>query len=48
MAKKQDFHLVVAEAFGDYSRGDAITDPDTVNKILESDSAGHVRKVKGE
>jgi len=50
MAKtdKADFQLVVVEPFGDYARGAKITDADTINKILDSDSAGHVRKVKGE
>lgn len=46
--QKPEFTLVVAEPFGDYRRGDTIIDADTITKILESDSAGSVRKVKGE
>lgn len=42
------YRLVVVEPFGDYRRGDAITDTSTIKKILDSDSAGNVRKVKGE
>ena len=38
--------LVVVHAFGDYQRGDEITDPDTIAKILKSENAPKVVKVK--
>ena len=38
------FHLVVRHPFGDYSRGDRITDPDDVVR-LAVDAADHVARV---
>lgn len=35
-------HLIVSEAFGDYAKGDRITDATKVEEILGSPSAGHV------
>lgn len=43
---ESEYNLVVAEPFDDYERGSMITDAETITKILESDNAGHVRKVK--
>ncbi len=39
-----EHHLVVRHPFGDYARGDVITDPDTVEK-LKAESADHVLKI---
>lgn len=39
------FHLVVVEPFGSYAKGDRVSDPTEVAKILESSNAGHVVKV---
>lgn len=36
--------LVVKQAFDGYARGDRITDPATIAKILESDNKHHVIK----
>ena len=36
--------LSVKEPFDGFSKGDAITDPESVTKILESDNSGHVIK----
>ena len=38
--------LVVTQDFGEYKRGDEITDPDTVAFILASHNASHVNQVK--
>ena len=35
-------HLIVSEAFGDYAKGDRVTDAAKVAEILDSPSAGHV------
>ncbi|RKR46313.1 hypothetical protein [Paraburkholderia sp. BL17N1] len=40
-----DRTLVVVHAFGDYRRGDSITDPDEVADVLKSENAHHCRKV---
>lgn len=40
-----DRTLVVLHAFGDYRRGDSITDPDDVAGVLNSENAHHCRKV---
>ncbi|MBB3258218.1 hypothetical protein F4827_003086 [Paraburkholderia bannensis] len=40
-----DRTLVVVHAFGDYRRGDSITDPDEVDAVLKSENAHHCRKV---
>ncbi|MBJ9663195.1 hypothetical protein [Burkholderia gladioli] len=40
-----DRTLVVVHAFGDYRRGDAITDPREVAAVLASENANHCRKV---
>lgn len=37
--------LVVVHPFGDYRRGDAITEDEDVHKVLTGDHAHHVRKV---
>ena len=37
--------LTVTNAFGDYARGDDITDPDQIAAILASDNAQNVVKV---
>ena len=34
--------LVVKNAFGDFSLGDRITDPDQIDATLAGDNAGHV------
>jgi hypothetical protein len=39
------FELTVIQDFGTYRRGDAITDPATVAKILDSEQASNVVKV---
>lgn len=36
--------LVVREPFGEYGKGDTITDPAAVSEILASDNANHVIK----
>jgi len=36
--------LIVKEPFSNYEKGEAITDPDTVEFILKSDDAQHVIK----
>ncbi len=38
------FHLIVRHPFGDYQRGDRITDPDDVAR-LASDAGEHVTRV---
>ena len=40
--------LIVREAFDGYTKGEAITDPDTVDFILASDNAHHVIPAQGE
>jgi len=35
-------HLVVTNSFGDFQRGDSITDADRVAEILASHNAGNV------
>ncbi|WP_186250803.1 hypothetical protein [Burkholderia gladioli] len=40
-----DRTLVVVHAFGDYRRGDSITDPREVAAVLASENANHCRKV---
>ncbi|WP_186122370.1 hypothetical protein [Burkholderia gladioli] len=40
-----DRTLVVVHAFGDYRRGDSITDPSEVAAVLASENANHCRKV---
>ncbi|MDR6381829.1 hypothetical protein [Paraburkholderia caribensis] len=40
-----DRTLVVVHAFGDYRRGDSITDPGEVDTVLKSENAIHCRKV---
>jgi hypothetical protein len=37
--------LIVSEPFGDYAKGDEITDSRTVQKILDGDNALHVLAV---
>jgi hypothetical protein len=39
------FALVVIHPFGPYKRGDQITDPETIQKILNSESAPNVVRV---
>lgn len=46
MAKAPDFILVVVYPFGDYARGAQITDPAEIAKVLDSENAHHVNKVK--
>ena len=41
------YHLVVQNPFEGYARGDQITDPETVKKVLESEHEGHVIKIAG-
>ena len=38
------WHLVVTQQFGDYVRGQEITDPETVKEILESEHEDKVVK----
>ena len=42
---KPDFQLVVVHPFGDYRRGDSITDPDAVATVMASENAHHCHKV---
>ena len=42
---KSKLTLIVVEGFGDYRRGDSITDPDTIKKVLESDNHDKVNKI---
>ena len=37
--------LIVTEPFGDYQKGDEITDAKTVTAIVDGENAGHVVKV---
>lgn len=39
-----DFHLTVREPFGAYAKGDEITDPAEVSRVLASENEGHVLK----
>ena len=36
--------LTVIHPFGDYRRGDRITDPDTIKEVLASENAHHAVK----
>ena len=40
------FHLVVVQPFGDYQRGDRITDQVTIDKVLASENAQDCHKVQ--
>lgn len=40
-----DFHLVVIHPFGDYQRGDRITDPAIIAAVMEGENAHHCHKV---
>ena len=40
------YHLVVIRPFGDYQRGDKITDPDKVAEILNSENADFCNKIE--
>jgi hypothetical protein len=40
--------LIVREAFGSYTRGEAITDEDAIEFILASENAQHVIPTAGE
>ncbi|MCP1119634.1 hypothetical protein [Robbsia andropogonis] len=44
-ASDQQFVLVVKQPFGDYSRGDAISDASVVAEVLAGENAKHVNKV---
>ena len=39
------FALTVVHPFGPYNRGDQITDPETVQKILDSENAPKVVRI---
>lgn len=39
-----EFHLTVREPFGAYAKGDEITDPAEVARVLASENEGHVLK----
>lgn len=39
-----DFHLTVREPFGNYAKGDEITDPAEVARVLASENEPHVLK----
>ena len=39
------YTLVVAHAFGDYERGEAITDPAEIAEVMAGEYARHVHKV---
>lgn len=41
---KPDFTLIVIHPFGDYKRGDPITDPTSIDAVLASENAAHCRK----
>ena len=38
--------LTVIHPFGDYKRGDKITDPEKINEVLEGENAHHCVKSK--
>lgn len=38
--------LTVIHPFGDYARGDKITDPDKIKEVLEGENAHHVVQSK--
>ncbi len=38
------FVLVVIHPFGDYQRGDRISDPDKIAEVMESENAHHCHK----
>jgi hypothetical protein len=40
-----DMHLVVARPFGDFARGDIVTDPVRIEKILNSEHARSIVRV---
>lgn len=42
---KPDFHLIVIHPFGDYQRGDKITDASVIAAMEESHADHHCRKV---
>ena len=42
------FYLVVVLPFGDYQRGERITDKVTIDKVLASENAHHCNKVAPE
>lgn len=37
-------HLTVVQPFGEYAKGEKITDPKKIKAVLESENAGHVVK----
>lgn len=46
MAKEAPaFVLVVVQPFGDYQRGDRITDPAKIAEVLAGENASHCNKV---
>lgn len=42
---KPDFYLVVIHPFGDYRRGDPISDAGEIASVLDGDNKHHVHKV---
>jgi hypothetical protein len=40
-----DIKLVVIHPFGDYQRGDAITDAETIAEVLDGENASSVNRV---
>lgn len=42
---KPDFHLVVIHPFGEYARGDKITDADAIAAVLVGESSRSVTRV---
>lgn len=40
-----NIHLVVVQAFGQYAKGDLVTDPVQIATILASAHAGHVVRI---
>lgn len=44
-AAEIDFELVVIQPFGDYQRGQRISDPEAIAAVLDSENASHANKV---
>lgn len=42
---QQTFDLVVIAPFGDYQRGDKVTDPSAIDTILSGENVDNVHKV---
>jgi hypothetical protein len=45
VARTPEFTLVVIHPFGDYRRGDAVTDAAEIESVIQSENAHHCHKV---